>query len=362
MWRALLLVACVLCNAGRAAAARTTPRCPDATYLIAGTPGGAGSIADAVTISGSKVALGPGCPPRKGAVQGTKRGTKVHVAWRRCSNLRKVALRALIEPTCTTMTGTLKAKGQGALDIQATSAATVTTTTMMGTGSSTTTTTTRAGSTTTTSTYPSRTCDESDRARLEAVAASGGTLDFACAGRIALEHAVVIGGASVILRGFVTIGRGDGLSSSPPPFRLFEVHGGTLTLDGVTLRDGLVLGSDGADGVDGEQGAEGTLGKDGGEGENGGLGGPGGEATPATAGGDGSEGEGGAMLIDGASVVTLRNCRVEQNVAVGGRGGEGGAGGRGGTGGPGGRGGSGPGKNAGIWGPRRRWRRADRGR
>src|SRR5262249_6600783 len=163
----LLLVLAVTLDlaAGGAAFAKKPPRCPDSTYLIAEAAAGAPVIADSVTIKGSTVALGPSCPLRKGVVVGTKQGTSVRVRWRRCGELKKVALRALIDKSCTTMSGTVRAKGVKSQTVHGAPPPDTTTTTTTLAPS---TTTTTPGSATTTTTVPSRTCDQSDRDQLEA--------------------------------------------------------------------------------------------------------------------------------------------------------------------------------------------------
>jgi hypothetical protein len=187
-------------------------------------------------------------------------------------------------------------------------------------------------------------CGAPERLQLEAVFATGGTLDFDCTGSIEIDETLVANGVDVTLIGpSVSIVR-DTLG---PAIRLLDVRGSTLTLDGISLREGFALGANGVNGADGEDGVGGSHGSDGGEGQNGQIGQPGGNATEAEDGTDGGEASGGAMLIDAASTVVLQNCFVSQNDAAGGLGGDGGQGGRGGDGGTGGRGGPGPGKNAG---------------
>jgi hypothetical protein len=187
-------------------------------------------------------------------------------------------------------------------------------------------------------------CGDADRDALQAVVATGGTLDFSCSGTLAIDETLVVDGASVTLIGpGVSIAR-DALG---PPIRLFEVRSGSLTLDGISLREGQAIGASGADGAHATDGTGGLQGGDGAQGVSGAEGEVGGDATEAESGGDGENGRGGAIAIDAGAVVTLRNCFVSFNAAVGGGGGDGGQGGRGGGGGPGGNGGGGPGINAG---------------
>jgi hypothetical protein len=332
------------------ALAKKPPRCPDGTWVIVGerllpTDPGASPM-DSVTISGRSISIESGCPPKNGTVKGTKHGTKVRGRWPKCGALKHVVLKALIDTGCAGMTGTVKAKGGATSSFNGLSGGTTTTTTTPA--DSTTTTTTAPGGSTTTTTLPLGTCGTADLAALKQVAATGGTLAVACSGAIYLDETLSVDGANVTVTGFVTIGRDVNAFPSVPPFRLIDVRSGSLTLDGPTLRNGQVIGGNGGDGTDGQQGSEGTVGGDGGPGANGTPGGPGGQSTEASAGGDGGTEGGAAMKIAAGATVVLRNCRVEQNVTVGGNGGEGGEGGRGGQGGPGGRGGSGEGTNGGA--------------
>jgi hypothetical protein len=129
--------------------------------------------------------------------------------------------------------------------------------------------------------------------------------------------------------------------------RLFSVAGGSLTISGITLSQGVVTGktgkggSNGADGVTGANGAPGSSSSPGGPGQNGTKGGAG------TAGAAGGSAEGGGIDIT-SGTVDLQSVTLELDAAVAGSGGEGGIGGVGGSGGVGGGGGTGSGTSAGT--------------
>src|SRR5689334_13533297 len=126
---------------------KKAPRCPDASWIVVGqrlVPGATAAPTDAVTIAGRKIGVASGCPPKRGAVTATSKGTSVHARWARCGTARRVDLKALIDAGCSGMTGTVKAKGSAPQSFRATSddginAPGSTTTTTTGPGSTTTT-------------------------------------------------------------------------------------------------------------------------------------------------------------------------------------------------------------------------------
>jgi len=126
-----------------------------------------------------------------------------------------------------------------------------------------------------------------------------------------------------------TIGRS--MASGTPAFRLLDVAAGaSLTLEGLTLQNGLASGS----GVSAQGGAiysQGALTLNGVTVQNNTARGADG-ASSVHIGGDGAEGLGGAIYV-GSGAVTLNNSTLSDNAAQGGRGGDGLAGGLGGDGG-----------------------------
>ncbi len=352
-----LVLVCVSLLVARAEAAKA-PRCPDGSYVVLGqrlvTGDPAGAPVDLVTIAGRTVGIDSGCPPKRGLVKGTKTGTKIRVKWRRCGALRGVLLKALIDTACQNVSGTIKSKGAATASfdgVETSFATTTTTATTTSAPGSTVTTTTQSGGTTSTTL---RSCStDADLPALTAVMANGGTLDLPCAGgSVTIPDTLVVDGVNVTVRtpqtefgrAAMVIQRDNGGVASL--FRLFEVRGGsTLTLEGVFLAGGRVLGTSGAAGIHGTDGNGGAGGsnQDNNPGIPGGPGGKGDDAVEATAGENGGVGRGGAMRIEGGSTVVLRDCRIENNGAIGGLGTPGGAGGRGGGGGAGGRGGGGGG-------------------
>jgi hypothetical protein len=131
------------------------------------------------------------------------------------------------------------------------------------------------------------------------------------------------------------VGNGDTIGASTvsgtPAFRLLDVAAGaTLTLQGLTLTNGLASGS----GVSAQGGAiysQGDLTLNGVRVQNNTARGADGASNSGT-GGNGGEGLGGAIYV-GSGAVTLNNSTLSGNAAQGGRGGDGSAGGNGGDGG-----------------------------
>jgi len=176
---------------------------------------------------------------------------------------------------------------------------------------------------------------------LLAAVKNGGLVEFACSGTIALTEPVVIDLDTTLDAGTNSVVLTPQLTN-----RLFVVPAGRhLTLQGLTLRGGRVLGSTGTDGAPGEsgRGGESVYGgavlNDGGtltamdtrfesntaQGGNGGRGGDGiAVQTRGREGGRGGNGGGGA--IHNGSRTELLRCVFEDNAAFGGGGGFGGNG------------------------------------
>src|SRR5438046_4084478 len=94
--------------------AEAAPACRGGRFLVEGppligaTPNGE---PDAVVIDGIRVSLTSGCGATSGRIGVAKRRTKVNAGWPSCGGLRgKARLKARIDPTCKTMTGTLRAR------------------------------------------------------------------------------------------------------------------------------------------------------------------------------------------------------------------------------------------------------------
>ena len=121
-------------------------------------------------------------------------------------------------------------------------------------------------------------------------------------------------------------------TGGPPNFRIFEVGAGAIvTINGLTIRNGSIRGTNGTSGTQGATGSEGAPG-----GYPGGTGSGGGTGSSGGAGGAGGSGQGGAIYVAGSGRLTLHLCVVTGNRAAGGTGGAGGPGGSGGAGGRGG--------------------------
>src|SRR3954453_13906397 len=128
--------------------------------------------------------------------------------------------------------------------------------------------------------------------------------------------------------------------------RLFTVHGGQLTVRGITIQNGAftaATGASGAQGTPGTNGIAGDHGTGGGIGQAGtnGLAGTAGQPGGAAgAGGAGKAAQGGAVYV-GSGTAVFDHVTFSSNTDTGGDGGSGGGGGRGGSGGAGGGGGGG---------------------
>ena len=94
--------------------AEAAPACRGGRFLVEGPPLISATLngePDAVVIDGISVSLMSGCGATSGRIRVAKRGTKVNAVWPSCGGLRgKARLKARIDPTCKTMTGTLRAR------------------------------------------------------------------------------------------------------------------------------------------------------------------------------------------------------------------------------------------------------------
>src|SRR5438067_2862242 len=94
--------------------AEAAPACRGGRFLVRGPPLISATLTgepDAVVIDGLSVSLMSGCGATSARIRVAKRGTKVNAVWASCGGLRGTArLEARIDPTCKTMTGTLRAR------------------------------------------------------------------------------------------------------------------------------------------------------------------------------------------------------------------------------------------------------------
>src|ERR1700722_6309248 len=184
-------------------------------------------------------------------------------------------------------------------------------------------------------------------AALKTAIAGGGTITFGCSGTIVFTGGqLTIGGGKTV----TLDGKGKKVAlASDGNGRLFQVSGGHLTLEFLTLENASVVGADGKAGGSGSTGKDGDNGTDGKDGGEGAPGTDGSDGTPGLSGGIPSAGkdagvaQGGAIFIARGAVVSLEHAVVTHNFALGGTGGKGGTGGDGGLGGFGGAGGAGGG-------------------
>jgi carboxyl-terminal processing protease len=109
---ALLLASSV---GSAAAAAPKPPPCPGGRFVVQGGALLANpiSFADDVYFSATQIAVASGCTGAPVKLKGSKRGTTVKATWETCNGVTgKVKLKAKVDPTCQTLTGTLSAKKQ----------------------------------------------------------------------------------------------------------------------------------------------------------------------------------------------------------------------------------------------------------
>jgi hypothetical protein len=191
---------------------------------------------------------------------------------------------------------------------------------------------------------------------LEVDIAQGGTIDFGCDSTINFTQPIRLSANKpVVLEadGHTAILNGQNGTS------LFTVpDGGNLTLNGVTVENGLAQGAAGQDGPDGDAGTTGALGVDGTPGNNsdvngaivttgspnggnGTAGGDGGDGTAGFSGTAGGVAKGGAISVARGGTLSVIGGAFNNDDATGGNGGNGGIGGNGGEGGDSGAGGNG---------------------
>ncbi|HSZ36935.1 MAG TPA: putative Ig domain-containing protein, partial [Acidimicrobiales bacterium] len=194
-------------------------------------------------------------------------------------------------------------------------------------------------------------CDQPSLLAAIADLGGSGSVQFDCLGSITFDSPVLVTADQNLTLDASEIG-GVSLSGGRAT-QLFQVDsGGTLTLDDVSLTDGLVqgsLGNGGAGGGLGNQGNDGLTGTDANQTSYGvvfpgGGGGAAGDGSQGSSGGNGSDGqaaEGGAIYAAAGSVVAVNGGTFSDNTAIGGDGGDAGDGGGGGPGGNGGTGGAG---------------------
>lgn len=110
----LLSLAALVGHQVTADAAQLTP-CQGGPFLVQSQPllGNGAEDSDKVYIAGTEVSTASGCPPVRGTVRATSKGTKVRVKWSSCGSIPgPYLLTALIDPaTCGSMQGTLKTRG-----------------------------------------------------------------------------------------------------------------------------------------------------------------------------------------------------------------------------------------------------------
>ncbi|HEX3617457.1 MAG TPA: Ig-like domain repeat protein [Solirubrobacteraceae bacterium] len=191
---------------------------------------------------------------------------------------------------------------------------------------------------------------------LEVAIAKGGTIAFGCDSTIDFTQPVTLkANKPVVLQADGHTATLDGGSGS----ELFIVpNGASLSLNGITLQNGLVKGSNGDDGPTGDDGDGGTRGTNGAPGNNDAVDGAtvttgspnGGDATAGSDGEAGANGlngtaggagKGGAISVAAGGTLSVIGGSFTNDNADGGRGGDGGDGGAGGGGGQGGLGGNG---------------------
>ena len=94
--------------------AEAAPACRGGRFLVEGPPLISATLngePDAVVIDGISVSLMSGCGATSARIRVAKRGTKVNAVWPSCGGLKgKARLKARIDRTCKTMTGTLRAR------------------------------------------------------------------------------------------------------------------------------------------------------------------------------------------------------------------------------------------------------------
>ena len=287
-----------------------------------------------LTVQGRMVSIDGVCPPVRGLVKATRKGTRVAAGWKVCGEERRVRLRGRIDVECERFTGTIAARRRGRVPIVAappplpsptTLAPTSTTAPPVSTSTSTTTPapgtpTTIVMTTSTSTTMPTPVaCDEQS---LHQAVAVGGAIVLDCdAVTIPIAAALVV--PAGVAASIAPRGPGAVVLAGSGGTRLFTVAG-TLELADLVVQDFAAEGELGDDGIAAADGADGLNGADGGPGENG-TKGEDAVATgaPETA-GDGETARGGAILIASGGVVRLTRVVFRMNRAFGGDAGDGG--------------------------------------
>jgi carboxyl-terminal processing protease len=106
-----LLLALLVLGALPAEAGGKAPLCAGGRFVL-GAPllPGSPAAADAVDIAGGRITIETGCAPVAVKLVATSRGTKVKATWKGCGGVpSKVKLKGLLDPTCQTLNGTLRA-------------------------------------------------------------------------------------------------------------------------------------------------------------------------------------------------------------------------------------------------------------
>lgn len=115
-WRSLVFAAAgiVLWAGGMGERALAQSPCPDGLFVATGTafvPRDAAADSGEIDLANSQVAMGSACAPVPAHLHATRRATIVTAKWPTCTGVRgRVKLKARIDSTCTTMTGTVKGR------------------------------------------------------------------------------------------------------------------------------------------------------------------------------------------------------------------------------------------------------------
>src|SRR5512147_1328995 len=98
---------------GGAAAAAKAPACPGGRYVVDGARLLEGEVlpgSDDVFFSPTQVAIASGCRTAAVKLRGSKRGTTLKATWSECEGATgKVKLKAKLDPSCQSLTGTMTA-------------------------------------------------------------------------------------------------------------------------------------------------------------------------------------------------------------------------------------------------------------
>src|SRR5262245_26244868 len=89
------------------------PPCPGGIFWVDGEPlpPHVVLVPAAVEVDSGFVSVFSGCDPTTVKLKGTRRGTKLKAKWRSCPGISgRVKLKARIDPSCTSMTGRVRAR------------------------------------------------------------------------------------------------------------------------------------------------------------------------------------------------------------------------------------------------------------